>query len=87
MKDESICCHGECLQGRSCPYREACSLEDLPVPKRDAAIELRRLHTQRDALLEALKNIDKEFKEHGRQHWPEAVKARAAIAAAEGEAK
>jgi len=42
---------------------------------------------QRDALLEALKNIDKEFKAHGRQHWPEAVKARAAIAAAEGEAK
>ena len=40
---------------------------------------------QRDALLEALKNIDKEFKAHGRQHWPEAVKAKAAIAAVEGE--
>jgi len=40
MKDESICCHGECLQGRSCPYREACSLEDLPVPKRDVALEV-----------------------------------------------
>ena len=40
MKDESICCHGECLQGRSCPYREACSLEDLPAPQRDAALEV-----------------------------------------------
>ena len=48
-----------------------------------AAAELRRLHAQRDALLEALKGIDKEFKKNGRQHWPEAVKARAAIKAAE----
>ena len=23
----STCCHGECLQGRSCPYRETCTLE------------------------------------------------------------
>lgn len=38
---------------------------------------------ERDALLEALKDIDKEFRAHGRQHWPEAVKARAAIKAAE----
>ena len=41
---------------------------------------------QRDALLAALKNIDKEFSKHGRQHWPEAVKARAAIAKAEEKA-
>ena len=39
MKDETICCHGECLQGRSCPYREACNLEDMPQPKRDWAFE------------------------------------------------
>jgi hypothetical protein len=35
-------------------------------------------------LLKALKNIDTEFTKHGRQHWPEAVKARAAIKKAEG---
>lgn len=42
-----------------------------------------RWAAQRYAMLEALKNIDKEFRAHGRQHWPEAVKARAAIAKAE----
>ena len=42
-----------------------------------------RWAAQRDALLKALKNIDKEFRKHGRQHWTEAVKARAAIAKAE----
>ena len=36
----STCCHGQCLQGRSCPYREACNLEDLPVPKRDMVVEV-----------------------------------------------
>ena len=41
---------------------------------------------ERDALLEALKNIDKEFRKNGRQHWPEAVKARAAIAKVEANA-
>jgi hypothetical protein len=35
----STCCHGQCLQGRSCPYREACTLEDLPQPKRDVVVE------------------------------------------------
>ena len=40
---------------------------------------------QRDALLEALKTIDYEFHKYGRQHWPEAVKARAAIKKVEGE--
>ena len=40
MKDETICCHGECEQGRSCPYREACNLEDMPQPKRDIALEV-----------------------------------------------
>ena len=49
----------------------------------EVVTELRRLAAQRDALLEALTNIDKEFRKHGRQHWPEAVKARAAIAKAE----
>ena len=43
------------------------------------------LRAQRDALLEALRWIAAEFRAHGRQHWPEAVKARAAIAAAEVE--
>ena len=53
-----------------------------------AAAELRRLlavEAQRDALLEALETIDYEFRKYGRQHWPEAVKARAAIKAVEGE--
>ena len=36
----STCCHGECLQGRSCPYREAVTLEDLPAPKRDVVFEV-----------------------------------------------
>jgi len=39
MSDRN-CCHGECLQGRSCPYRKAARLEDLPVPQRDAALEV-----------------------------------------------
>ena len=51
--------------------------------QREAAAELRRLHAHRDALLEALKWIAAELQAHGRQHWPEAVKARAAIKAAE----
>jgi hypothetical protein len=45
-----------------------------------AAAELRRLSSVNEELLESLKYIDKEFRKHGRQHWPEAVKARAAIA-------
>ena len=36
----STCCHGQCLQGRSCPYREACTLEGLPAPKRDVVFEV-----------------------------------------------
>lgn len=38
---------------------------------------------ERDALLEVLKYLDKEFRQHGRQHWPEAVRVRAAIKAVE----
>ena len=34
------CCDGLCMQGRSCPYRETCNLEELPAPKRDLAFEL-----------------------------------------------
>jgi len=50
-----------------------------------AAAELRRLHATNQELLEALKRIDKEFRKCGRQHWPEAEKARSAIAKATGE--
>ena len=60
----------------------------------DASSELRRLHAenerliaQRDALLETLKYIAKQFRQHGRQHWPEAIAARLAIEAVEGEDK
>ena len=36
----STCCHGECLQGRSCPYRSAVTPKDeLPAPPRDLAFE------------------------------------------------
>lgn len=45
-----------------------------------------RLMTINQELLRALKNIDKEFSKHGRKHWPEAVKARAAIAKAKEKA-
>ena len=34
------CCDGLCEQGRSCPYREAVTLEDLPSPKRDVVFEV-----------------------------------------------
>ena len=34
------CCDGLCEQGRSCPYRENCTLEDLPAPKRDVVFEV-----------------------------------------------
>jgi hypothetical protein len=53
-----------------------------------AATELRRLsavEAQRDALLEVLKYLDKALRQHGRQHWPEAVRVHAAIKAVEGE--
>ena len=33
------CCDGLCEQGRSCPYREACTLKDSPQPKRDVVFE------------------------------------------------
>ena len=38
MSDRN-CCDGLCEQGRSCPYRETCNLEDLPVTKRDMVVE------------------------------------------------
>jgi hypothetical protein len=34
------CCDGLCEQGRCCPYREACTLEDSPRPKRDVVFEV-----------------------------------------------
>jgi hypothetical protein len=34
------CCDGLCEQGRSCPYREACTLEYSPRPKRDVVFEV-----------------------------------------------
>ena len=40
MSIERNCCDGLCEQGRSCPYREACTLEDLPQPKRDVVFEV-----------------------------------------------
>lgn len=52
-----------------------------------AAAELRRLHALNAELLEALKNIVKEFEARGRGQWPEAVKARATIAKIKGEKK
>jgi len=39
MSDRN-CCDGLCEQGRSCPYREACTLEDSPAPPRDWAFEV-----------------------------------------------
>ena len=40
MSIERNCCDGLCEQGRSCPYREAVTLEDLPAPKRDVVFEV-----------------------------------------------
>jgi hypothetical protein len=54
--------------------------------RQPAAAELRRLHGLCEEMLGVLKRIDKEFRKYGRQHWPEAEKARAAIAKAEGQA-
>jgi hypothetical protein len=34
------CCDGLCEQGRSCPYRESCTLEDSPRPKREYSVEV-----------------------------------------------
>ena len=40
MKDE-VCCHGECLQGRSCPYRETVTPKHLlPGPRREYTVEI-----------------------------------------------
>lgn len=65
---------------------EAWNTTGPKVLMEQAAAELRRLSAVNEELLEALKYIDKEFRKHGRQHWPEAVKARAAIAKAGGQA-
>ena len=41
MKDETVCCHGECLQGRACPYRAAVTPKHLlPGPKPDYLVEV-----------------------------------------------
>lgn len=40
MSTDRQCCDGLCEQGRSCPYREACTLKDLPQPKRDVVFEV-----------------------------------------------
>ena len=40
MSTDRQCCDGLCEQGRSCPYREACTLEDSPRPKRDLVFEV-----------------------------------------------
>jgi hypothetical protein len=40
MSTDRQCCDGLCEQGRSCPYREACTLEDSPRPKRDYSVEV-----------------------------------------------
>ena len=66
-----------------------CNKEDtwrvLVPPSLVIEARAEKAEAQRDALLEALKWIVKECKAHGRQHWPEAVRAQAAIAAVEGE--
>jgi hypothetical protein len=31
----SFCCHGNCLQGRACPYREACGPIEPEAPVAD----------------------------------------------------
>jgi hypothetical protein len=64
----------------------ACGGDNWNAKMNAAAAELRRLHAANQGLLEALKRIDKEFRKYGRQHWPEAEKARSAIAKAEGTA-
>lgn len=41
MKDDNICCHGDCVQGRSCPYRETVTPKHLlPGPKPDYSVEV-----------------------------------------------
>ena len=40
MTDNNICCHGNCLQGRACPYREACGPQETPKTRSDWAVEV-----------------------------------------------
>ena len=40
MSTDRQCCDGLCEQGRSCPYRESCTLIDSPRPKRDYSVEV-----------------------------------------------
>jgi hypothetical protein len=40
MSTDRQCCDGLCEQGRSCPYREACTLEDSPRPRPDYSVEI-----------------------------------------------
>lgn len=56
---------------------------EMKLSVRGYEIQIADLEAQRDALLEVLKYLDKEFRQHGRQHWPEAVRVRAAIKAVE----
>ena len=59
-----------------------CSHE-VKLSVRGYEIQIADLEAQRDALLKVLKYLDKEFRQHGRQHWPEAVRVAAAIKAVE----
>ena len=41
MKDETICCHGKCLEDLPCPYRSAVTPKHLlPGPKPDYSVEV-----------------------------------------------
>ena len=55
-----------------------------PPQRQPLTDEVAALTAQRDALLKVLKYLDKAFRQHGRQHWPEAVRVAAAIKAVEG---
>lgn len=66
-------------EGSVCARCGALAFDPL-VPQQDEPVEpVATLIAQRDALLEVLKYLDKEFRRHGRQHWPEAVRVGAAI--------
>lgn len=37
--NDNICCHGNCLQGRACPYREACGPIEPEAPVADRLLK------------------------------------------------
>ena len=75
--------YGHCPQAAVELRRQHGEIKSMRTERLRSERRLSAVEAQRDALLEVLKYLDKAFRQHGRQHWPEAVRVAAAIKAVE----